>query len=103
MRITDRSDEVIAEMHSKIETALDGVGLLAEGNAQALAPVDTGRLRDSITHVVDDNAVTIGTDVEYAAYVELGTSKHAEQPYLRPALADHLQEYRELIYNTLKS
>ena len=120
MHITDRSDEVIAEMHSKIETALDGVGFLAEGNAKALVPVDTGHLRDSITHLVDDNAVTIGTVVEYAAAVELGHAQEVgryvpaikarlvnpqvpPQPFLGPAIADHLQEYRELIYNTLKS
>lgn len=103
MHITDRSEEVIAEMRSKIETALDGVGFLAEGNAKALAPVDTGHLRDSITHKAHGNAVTIGTVVEYASFVELGTSKHAAQPFLEPAIADHLEEYRELIYNTLKS
>lgn len=30
----------------------------------------------------------VGSDVEYAAYVEFGTSKMAAQPYLRPALEE---------------
>ena len=42
-----------------------------------LCPVDTGNLRNSITHVVDEQepAAIIGTDNEYAAYVELDVYK----------------------------
>lgn len=58
--------------------------------AKRLAPVDTGRLRSSIVDEMgaegDDLVARIGTDVEYAAYVELGTSRAGAQPYLRPAL-----------------
>ena len=54
-------------------------------------PVDTGRLRSSITDelAMDDEGLVgrVGTDVEYAPYVELGTSRMAAQPFLRPALA----------------
>ena len=40
-----------------------------EGYAKKLCPVDTGNLRNSITHVVDEQepAAIIGTDNEYAA------------------------------------
>lgn len=52
--------------------------------------VDTGRLRSSISHEVGKVGTTIvarvGTDVEYAKYLELGTSKMAPRPFLRPAL-----------------
>lgn len=56
----------------------------------------------------DDNgnkiSVYIGSNVEYAAYVELGTSRqrHA-QPYLKPAVADHAQTYRNIINDELKN
>lgn len=62
--------------------------------AKRLAPVDTGRLRSSITHSIErerDGLVGIvGTDVDYAAFVELGTSRAAAKPFLRPALAAEL-------------
>lgn len=53
-------------------------------------PVDTGRLRSSITNELGQDGqglmATVGTNVEYAAFVELGTSKMAAKPYLLPAL-----------------
>lgn len=61
-----------------------------EGAAKRLAPVDTGRLRGSITHAmgVDGQGVfaDIGTDVEYAIYQEFGTRYQSGTPFLRPAL-----------------
>lgn len=61
-----------------------------ERTAKRLCPVDTGRLRASITHALDRDSQglvgVVGTDVDYAPYVELGTSKAGAQPFLRPAL-----------------
>lgn len=53
--------------------------------AQALAPVDTGALRGSITTDFAGLAAEIGPTVEYGVYVELGTSRMGPQPYLAPA------------------
>jgi HK97 gp10 family phage protein len=39
----------------------------------------------------------IGTNVEYAPYVEPGTHKQKAQPYLRPAAENHSAEYKEII------
>lgn len=85
-----------------IERALESVGITAEAYAKLNCPVDTGRLRNSITHVVDDKAVYIGTNVEYAGYVELGTRHQKAQPYLKPAATDHREEYKRIIENEFK-
>lgn len=59
-----------------------------EKDAKELAPVATGALRDSITSEVDKDELTarIGSDLDYALAVELGTARRAAKPYLRPAL-----------------
>ncbi len=52
--------------------------------------VDTGRLRSSITNELGQDGqglvAVIGTNVEYAPYVELGTRNMVAQPFLLPAL-----------------
>lgn len=55
----------------------------------------TGRLRTSITHDVDMTRGRrckvlglVGTNVKYARHLELGTSRMAARPFLRPALAE---------------
>lgn len=60
--------------------------------AQSETPgyVRTGRLMNSIAHEIDDGGMnaTIGTNVEYAPYVELGTRRTRPKPYLFPALEE---------------
>ena len=83
--------------------ALEICGGLAEGYAKRLCPVDTGNLRNSITHEqMDENTEVIGTSVKYAPYVELGTRKMRAQPYLRPAVENHREQYRRVIERELK-
>lgn len=98
----DFSDLIEQAAFSQIETALEKVGLMAERNAKIACPVDTGRLRNSITHTHDKNTAYVGTDVEYAPYVEMGTTNTKAQPYLKPAIADHIQEYKSTIEQELK-
>lgn len=87
---------------SQIETALEKVGLLMERNAKLACPVDTGRLRNSISHTHDKNTSYVGTNVEYAPYVEMGTVNTKAQPYLKPAIANHTQEYKSIVEQELK-
>ncbi len=87
---------------SQIERALEHVGLLMERNAKLACPVDTGRLRNSISHTYDKNTAYVGTNVEYAPYVEMGTKNTKAQPYLKPAIADHIREYKNTIEQELK-
>lgn len=72
------ADEILSAMHKAVELALTKVGIQAEGYAKKLAPVDTGRLRNSIAHKVDASAqeVYIGTNVEHGVYQELGTGQY---------------------------
>lgn len=98
----DHTQEVLDALADKIPVALEECGLVAEGYAKRLSPVDTGNLRNSITHTVEGDTAYIGTNVEYAPYVELGTTRTRAQPYLKPAVADHVNEYRQIIENRLK-
>lgn len=99
----DNTGRVVAGIKSAIDVALEKIGLLAEGYAIKKCPVDTGHLRGSITHEVDfdNDAVYIGTNVEYAPHVELGTSRQKAQPFLRPAASEHGAQYRQVLKKTL--
>lgn len=125
---TDHSAEVKAEFEAACLRALEKCGLVAEGYAKKGCPVDTGNLRNSITHEVkdDEKAVYIGTNSEYGPYVELGTGiyypggrqtpwvyedakgnwhlTHGQraQPYLKPAVADHASTYNQIIEEEMK-
>ena len=105
IKFTDNSKEIIEAMQQAAVRALEKCGLTAEGYAKKLAPVDTGNLRNSITHDVDDGepAAYIGTNVEYAPYVCLGTIHMKAQPFLKPAVAANAIEYRKIIENELKN
>lgn len=95
----------MSDFEKAVARALTRMGMQAEGYAKDLCPVDTGRLRNSITNSpdVEEKAVYIGTNVEYAGDVELGTYKQAAQPYLKPAVADHIQTYKNIAEDELKS
>lgn len=99
----DNIEQAVDGIESAIGVALEEIGLLAENYAAKKCPVDTGNLQGSIAHEVDvdDNAVYIGTDVEYAPYVELGTSRQKAQPFLRPAASEHGAQYRRVLKKAL--
>lgn len=128
VQFTDNSDEILREFKAATLRALERCGQQAEGYAQDLAPVDSGNLRNSISHKVDPSepAAYVGTNSEYGAYVELGTGKYypggrktpwsyedangnwhtttgqEAQPYLKPAVEDHKQTYRNIIEDEMK-
>lgn len=52
IKISDFSDEFLATLEERIPVALEACGLQAERYAKKACPVDTGLLRNSITHVV---------------------------------------------------
>ena len=105
VEITSHKDEIIRAKNEAIARALEAIGIQAEGDVAELAPVDTGRLRDSITHEVDESeeAVYVGTNVEYAAYQEYGTSRMKAHPFLKPGIMNNLETYKEIAEKYLSS
>lgn len=116
------------KLPEKVENAIvDGINKAAgivEGSAKRLCPVDTGHLRGSI-HVMKgaipgkDMKAIVGTNVEYAPYVEFGTGVRGEatnsntkvavsykqdwagqqaQPFLAPALRNNKDRIESVIF-----
>lgn len=107
IEIRDHSAEIIAEIKAKMPVILEMLGQAGENNAKfeitALGAVDTGNLRNSISHANDGTYAYIGTNVEYAPYVEMGTSRMEERPFLRNAVLNHLDEYGQIFEEGLKN
>ena len=127
--VVDNSALVQEAFHTACLRALERCGMEAEGYAKDLVPVDTGRLRNSISHAVseDEMAAYVGSNTSYAPYVELATGIYAEggrptpwvyqdangnwhwtrgnpaQPFLAPAVKDHAKTYQNIIEDELKS
>ena len=136
VQVIDNSAEVLAGLKRAKARALEIIGLKAEGYAKRLCPVGTvestgkkgyrgGTLRNSITHTVDGDVLSVGSNIPYAAFVELGTGPHFEPPpdwetftskrgsgvgrsyvkprrYLQPAIEEHAGEYKTIAENELK-
>ena len=94
-------DAVLADTQRKKKTALLKCGAAWESYSKQGAPVDTGRLRNSLTHEMEGNdTVAIGSDVDYGLYQELGTSRGIiPKLFLTNAGKNHLSEYEQIIAN----
>ena len=125
----DNSGAILSAFHSAVEKALEECGLVAEGYAKKLASVDTGNLRNKITHKVvpKELAVYVGTNVEYGSYQEFGTGIYTDggrdtpwvyqdekgnwhwtrgnkaQPFLKPSVADHQKQYSQITEQELRN
>ena len=132
VKFINNKNQVLQVLKEKAPVALEACGLAAEGYAKKLCAVDTGLLRNSITHAVSgeppvissysdtageqhgeysgsapaasgsEMAVYLGTNVEYAPYVEMGTRRTPAQPFIKPAVANHQSDYKRLIEKRLK-
>ena len=95
-------------MKEQVNNALKAIGQTAEGYAKDDCPVDTGRLRNSIANEVfeEENAVYIGTNVEYAPYVEYrdnASHQTGKAHFLRDAAANHGDHYSAILEAALKA
>ena len=99
----DNTEQVLSAMEKAIKRGLEAIGLTAEGHAKKETPVDTGRLRNSVSHAVEDKAAYIGTNVEYAPYVELGARGRDGKHMLQRAATEHADEYKRLMEDSIKN
>ena len=103
----DNSQQVLSALEKGKRNALTAIGSSAEthtkDNITADDLIDTGRLRNSISYAVDGEAAYIGTNVEYAPYLELGTKKIAAHHYLKRAVTEHKDEYKKLAVEAIKT
>lgn len=102
---TDNTENIKEYAQQAVLRSLNIIGILAEGYAIKKCPVDTGRLRGSISHGVseEEQCAFIGTNVEYAPYVEMGTSRMKAKPFFKPAVNNHQAEYRAIFEECLKN
>ena len=99
----DNTDEVLSALEMAKKRGLEAIGLVAEGHAKKLTPVDTGRLRNSISHATDGEAAYIGTNVEYGPYVELGSPTIKAHHMLQKAATEHTDKYKRLMEDSMKN
>ncbi len=137
MAYIENLDKLLTKLENlktvSVEQAVNEACILVENDAKKRCPVDTGELRMSITHEIEEtseNRTTgaVGTNLEYAPYVEFGTGifsslgngrqdrwsyKDAKgewhstigqqpQPYLHPALDDNREEVKKLIQKKIE-
>ena len=112
---TSHIDAFYDEFDPAVKKALEEIGIEAEGHAKE---IDTGRLRNSTTWAVggenpnasgysgiapkkDEPCVYIGTNVHYAPYIEFGTNKMPARAFIRPAVEDFGDQYKEIVENNL--
>lgn len=129
IKVTNNAKLTLEELQSACLRALERMGQQVEGYAIDLVPVDTGMLQNSLTHKVVPSELTVyaGSNMEYAAYVELGTGKYYSggrdtpwvyqdakgnwhlthgqraQPYLKPAIANHIGTYKNIVESEMKN
>lgn len=109
----NRSDNVLKILNERAMDGLQKCGEVLREHARNYCPVDTGALQESIDFAVVGKYVVLyaggdslthgGSDkhVDYAGYVEFGTSRMAAQPYLRPAKENHMDEVKHIMDDAL--
>lgn len=64
----------------------------ALATAEAVAPVESGNLREGLHVVKDGERVSVEVTNYYATFQEFGTSEMAPNPYIGPAFQRHAPE-----------
>jgi HK97 gp10 family phage protein len=94
-------NERLKEISAQLKSGMAKACLLVERDAKTNAPVDTGRLRASITNRIETEegqlVGIVGTNVVYASYQEFGTYKMPAHPFLFPALESNRDKIKDLL------
>ena len=126
IKLVDNSEEVLRHMLEQKALGLEAIGGQMEMHAKSNCPVDTGRLRNSITFATstaqgspntsagasaepkdysmhgspDVDEVVVGTNVEYAPEQEYyGRKAH----FLKDAATAHSGEYKKIMESAMKA
>lgn len=82
-RLNDLADRIARVTQQAVDEFADDVVVHMKG----LVPVDTGTLKNSIEKKTEGDKVTVGPrGVDYAGFVENGTSRSPAQPYVAPTI-----------------
>lgn len=95
--VLNNVDTVKAMSEQATQKALEAWSLQVQEYTAAGAPVDTGRLKNSITHKVYGDYALVGSDVEYGIYQELGTRYITGKHFLKNACMNHIPEYIKIL------
>lgn len=100
-RVMTNLQAEIEQMGQDVEDVIHTYALKIARDAKRNAPVDTGRLRASITPVLEDLAARViaggaidGAHVDYAAAQEFGTDVMPGKHYMRRALKKHKSDFQ---------
>lgn len=108
--LEDKLSNLEEKLTNALAEALEEIAVKIRDDAKGFAPVDTGSLRRSIrvekegklqVSVVAGGGGVInprtGREVDYAGYVEFGTSRASPQPYMQPALEKNRDEILRIV------
>lgn len=129
--IENNADLTREQFGACIKRALTAIGMQAESYAKQsinqAGAIDTGRLINSVTYgtsdragshdysdnegnhyadtigLAEEDAVYIGTNVEYAPYIEYGHHSYAGVHFLKNAAGNHTAEYKEIIKQSMEN
>lgn len=93
------------QTQDRVDQILLKAGFMIERDAKNNTPVDTGRLRSSVsTRLVAANrkSVEVGTNVKYARFVHDGTSKVPARPFLTSAMEKNKIKILRLFKDVIK-
>jgi HK97 gp10 family phage protein len=91
-----------AMQEAAVEAIEQGLVEIRE-DAQQLAPVESGDLRDSIRTEMRGNEGKVVVGVDYGAFVEMGTYDTEAQPYLYPAYTSNKEQIKQDIRNKARA
>lgn len=109
-RFTPRSDLgrfVPARVTPSVVKSVESALKLIQNSAKIYVPVDTGRLRDSITVETQSTETsctgTVGPHTDYADFVEFGTGRMRAQAFMRPAYDETKGSIADLFRGQLRT
>ena len=90
-------DRIAAELEPKAVRIVKKTAIKIQQNAQSLAPIKTGALKNSIMAEEKEGPLSwwVHDGVEYGAAQEFGTSRFAAQPFMTPAVEQERQQFED--------